>query len=173
MEEWRNLIYHNINYGEYYLVSNKGRIKNARNNYVLKNLIGPTGYYYVTLSLGSRESRKVVKVHRCVAESFLENLYNLPIINHKDGDKLNNNVSNLEFCSYQYNVEHAIAKKLFDPKENKCKIVVNKTLGMVFESIFDAGRWVDKNNPDKARKNIQRDLKSKSHKAYGYILNYV
>ncbi|WP_291392122.1 HNH endonuclease [Acinetobacter sp.] len=49
-----------------------------------------------------------ILLHRAVAETFLTNKENLPIVNHKDGDKLNNAVSNLEWCSSKNNHSHAV-----------------------------------------------------------------
>lgn len=58
---------------------------------------------YVCVMLYNNKERKRVKVHRLVAEAFLPNPLNLPCVNHKDENKANNDVSNLEWCSYKYN----------------------------------------------------------------------
>ena len=63
------------------------------------------GYVYVTLG---RFGRK--RLHRIVAETFINNPHNLPEVNHIDEDKTNNNVSNLEWCSRQYNAQHSLSK---------------------------------------------------------------
>lgn len=64
---------------------------------------------YRRVSLGHN---KKVLVHRLVAEAFIPNPESLPIINHIDGDKGNNHVENLEWCSHSYNVSHAIENGL-------------------------------------------------------------
>lgn len=51
-------------------------------------------------------------LHRMIAEAFLPNLEGLPFINHKDGNKLNNDVSNLEWCTQKHNIQHAYATGL-------------------------------------------------------------
>ena len=62
-------------------------------------------YYAVCLWQNGKMYNK--QIHRLVAISFLDNKQNLPCINHIDGNKLNNNVSNLEWCSYSYNTKEA------------------------------------------------------------------
>ena len=61
------------------------------------------GYYRVTLYAGNRAHKKQYMVHRLVAEHFIENPHNYPYINHKDENKLNNVVDNLEWCTAKYN----------------------------------------------------------------------
>lgn len=63
--------------------------------------------------MGSNDNKKNFKLHKCVAETFIDNPDKLPCVNHKDGDKLNNNVSNLEWCTIQYNALHAIKNNLY------------------------------------------------------------
>ena len=144
MEEvWRRLIYQGKDYGDFYLVSNTGEIKGVKTGKIRSKNINHEGYYFVSGSLGSRESKKTFKIHRAVAETFLENPNNYPVINHKDGNKLNNNTNNLEFCTYLYNSQHAIENNLYDPAEpNRIKIVQldKNTLELVriFDSIKDA-----------------------------------
>ena len=72
---------------------------------------------YKTIMLKSNEGKaKIFKVHRLVAETFIENPNNYPIINHIDGKKDNNHFTNLEWCTYSMNNKHAFDIKL---KENK------------------------------------------------------
>ena len=106
-EEWRRLIYQGKDYGNWYEVYNYGEIRNSKTKKVRKKNILKTGYYFVSGSLGSRKNKITFKVHKAVAETFINNLNNFPIINHKDGNKLNNRIDNLEWCTAQYNVQHA------------------------------------------------------------------
>lgn len=94
----------------------KGIDKHLRKGRILKKYIGTTGYYNVNLSKNSKS--KLKRVHRLVAEAFIPNPDNLPCINHKDGNKLNNDVSNLEWCTYAYNNSEAYRIGL---KQNKYK----------------------------------------------------
>ena len=97
---WKRMIYHGKDLGDFYLVSNTGEIKGVKTGKIRKKNINHEGYYFVVISLGSRENKPLIKIHRAVAETFIGNPNDLPVINHKDGNKLNNNVENLEFCTY-------------------------------------------------------------------------
>jgi len=72
-----------------------------------------SGYMKVDLNKDGHKGRKFV--HRLLAETFLDNPENLPIVNHKDGDKLNNSLGNLEWCSYSYNYMHAMKAGMITP----------------------------------------------------------
>lgn len=99
MEQWRDV----IEAKEYYEVSNKGRVRNKLTNALLRQRKQRTGYLSVELAYGVNKHRLV---HRLVAEAFIENPCMLPCVNHKDENKENNFVENLEWCTYQYNVRY-------------------------------------------------------------------
>jgi hypothetical protein len=97
-----------------YDVSSKGRIRRVHPpNYkhketlyvVLKPVINRMGYYRITLS--KNNNRINYSIHRLVAMAFIENPSNKPFINHKDGNKVNNTVENLEWCTPGENNIHA------------------------------------------------------------------
>ena len=100
-------------YEELYQVSNLGRVKSLykkigfyyRNEKILSNCTQPNGYLAVNLGKNSIITRK--SVHRLVAQAFIPNLENKPFINHKDGNKKNNCVDNLEWVTHSENVSHA------------------------------------------------------------------
>lgn len=86
-----------------YEVSNTGLIRNKRGR-ILRPAI-TSGYYRVTLC--NKGLNKNIHIHRLVASAFIDNPINLPIVNHIDGDKLNNSVENLEWCTFAHNNKHA------------------------------------------------------------------
>lgn len=96
-------------YDDYY-VSNLGRVLSlkGKKERFLKARIGKDGYYYVTLN--KKGKKKSFKVHRLVAKAFIPNPDNLPCINHKDENKLNNHIDNLEWCTQKYNINYGTAK---------------------------------------------------------------
>lgn len=99
IEVWKDI----PDYEGLYQVSNLGRIKSLY-NYRKYNILTPRikrGYY--TIGLRKNGIRKWHQVHRLVASSFISNDNNLPQVNHKDENKLNNNVDNLEWCTVSYN----------------------------------------------------------------------
>ena len=66
---------------------------------------------YKTVSLTKDGKTKTLFVHRLVAEAFIPNVYNLPMVNHKDEDKTNNFVENLEWCTNDYNINYGTARR--------------------------------------------------------------
>ena len=100
MEEVRVVI---PGYDWRYTVSNTGRV---RWQVELKPQINEKGY--ARASLHENNKCKKCKIHRLVAQAFVPNPLNKPFINHKDGDRLNNNADNLERVTAQENTDHAI-----------------------------------------------------------------
>lgn len=87
-----------------YFVSTWGNVKN-QNGALMKPFTNEKGYLKVQLKIYGK--KKNLRVNRLVAEAFLPNPYNLPQVNHRDGNKQNNSVTNLEWCTNQQNNEHA------------------------------------------------------------------
>lgn len=108
MELWKDI----QGYEGYYQVSNEGRVKSLERDVewrgtirhqserILKESTHNRGYKRVVLYNGSPN---IEFVHRLVAEAFIPNPNNYPIINHKDENPSNNRVENLEWCTPQYN----------------------------------------------------------------------
>lgn len=92
-----------------YQVSNLGRVKSLKfgKEKILTPTINSRGYYHTCLRKDGRSD--TVYIHRIVAKAFLPNPDNLPLINHKDEDKTNNRVDNLEWCSVYYNLHYGSA----------------------------------------------------------------
>ncbi len=107
-EVWKPYIYN-------YEVSNLGRIRNIKTNRILKTSVNSRGYESILLSLGSKGNIRCIVMHRVIAQLFLPNPDNLPVINHIDGNKLNNKLENLEWCTYLENSRHALEAGLFNP----------------------------------------------------------
>jgi hypothetical protein len=83
-------------------VLDNGRIyKKPISGKQMKQSLHTKGYKTVTLTKDGKS--KTTFVHRIVAEAFIENPYNLPMVNHKDEDKTNNFAENLEWCTASYN----------------------------------------------------------------------
>lgn len=100
----------NVQGYEMYLVSEDGVVVNSRTGRELKYDLSSAGYRRVTLS--SEGKTKRMTVHRIVAETYLNKESNSLVVNHKDGDKLNNKVTNLEWVSESENAKHAFRKGL-------------------------------------------------------------
>lgn len=83
-----------------YAITSCGRVWSYRHGKFLKDS-DSRGYRRVVLSLGNE--RKAFNIHRLVAEAYLPNPENLPCVNHKDENKSNNSVNNLQWCSILYN----------------------------------------------------------------------
>ena len=118
-EVWKRLIHQGKDYGDYYEVSNLGQIRNTKTKRIRKQNLLKTGYCFVSGSLGSREDKITFKTHRVVAETFIPNLNNLPEVNHKDGNKLNNCIDNLEWCTRIANMKHASEYGLLNAKRGE------------------------------------------------------
>lgn len=82
-----------------------------------RRLFKQRGYWVVQLYVNNNYIIK--KVHRLIAETFIPNPYNKPTVNHKDGNKLNNKVTNLEWATYSENIKHAFNTGLIDKDKNK------------------------------------------------------
>lgn len=98
---------------ENYLVDENGNIFSKNINRLLKQYENEKGYMYVRLS--KNDIQKKWFIHRCVACTFISNPNNLPQVNHKDENKKNNNVNNLEWCTNTYNQNYGKCQ------ENKLK----------------------------------------------------
>lgn len=116
-EIWRTLVYQGKKY-EKFEVSNRGNLRNALTKKVYKQCVAGIGYPQVCVSLGSRNAKKIIKVHKAVAEIFIPNAHNKPFVNHKDGDKTNSDVSNLEWVTAKENSQHAWETGLETPNIN-------------------------------------------------------
>ena len=107
-EIWKDI----PNYEGLYQISNYGRIKSYKQHNARLMSLSPNRYGYVEKQLYKNNKYESKRIHRLVAEAFIPNPNNLPEVNHKDGNKQNNTVHNLEWCTtkennwHRYNVLH-------------------------------------------------------------------
>ena len=97
-----------IGYEDIFSVTEDGRVYSKRTNKFLVQGTLKTGYKVISSKIGGRNGTSVcLRVHRMVAEAFIANPENKEQVNHKDGDKSNNNVYNLEWVTASENIQHA------------------------------------------------------------------
>lgn len=119
MEKWITIREH-----PNYEVSNRGNVRNKRNGYILKpQLNRKDGYHRVSLN-GKR-----YYVHRLVADAFFDGEHQEMDVNHIDGNRLNNDLTNLEWCTRKENIKHAYINGLKYPtvvRVVRCKFCVHR-----------------------------------------------
>lgn len=151
-----------------YLIYENGNIYSEKSKKYLKCSIDSKGYKYLDLT-HSQCIYRCPKVHRLVALAFIPNPNNLPQINHKDGNKLNNNVDNLEWCTNIYNTIEAIKlglKPIYEYHGKIYQYTLENKLINVFENPSEACKYIG----EKARgSNINRCIHGKRKTAYGFV----
>lgn len=172
-EQWKDI----EGYEGLYQVSDRGRIKSF--NYMNT---GKTGYIrpgkhrlgYLQIRLAKNGVRKTYYLHRLVAEAFIPNPDNLPEVNHKDEDKTNNQVENLEWCNHRYNVCYGTAikrtsEKNFNGKKTipVCQYTLEGKLVKIWSSATEAERQTDFNQA-----HICDCCNGKRKKHKGFIWSY-
>lgn len=130
-----------VNYQNYEVFDDGRVFSNFRHKFLKGEIV--QGYIQYTLYIDKKIQR--IKAHRLVALLFLENKDNFPCVNHKDGNKLNNSVTNLEWCTYEYNNYHARVNKLNDVSKSNSE------------------RWNDNDFKRRTSKNISSGLLLSQH----------
>ena len=165
-----------------YEVSSYGRIRSKTHidgfgrvykGKLLKQIL-KNNYYFITLYNKDFKSGKTFKTSRLVAETFIPNLDNKPYVHHKDHNKANNKIFNLQWVTAKENMyyEKEIIKSNFTP------ILCIET-GVVYESRGRAAKWLDENyfkgskNLTAVAQNINRVCKGNRNKAYNYRWSYL
>lgn len=97
-----------INDFEFYQITINGDVYSKRTKRKMKLSQNQNGYLYVQFSVNNK--KKNFYIHQLVAKTFIENPENKPFVNHKDFNKTNNHISNLEWCTYSENMIHALTK---------------------------------------------------------------
>ena len=120
------------------LVSDNGRVLSYRKNKWIElkssRNIKKNGYYHVEVV-----GKKHASIHRLVAETFIDNPYNKPQVNHKDGNRLNNHVNNLEWCTQSENQQHATRHGL---RSDNVPVIIIET-GEKFNSLSECARAIN------------------------------
>ena len=177
-EEWKTIIDF-----EEYQISNLGRVRSLKHNnvyYLNPMLRGYKNNQYKCVKLFGKKYQKVFAVHRLVAMYFIPNPNNYPIINHIDENTLNNIYTNLEWCSYSYNIKYGNCPnkrktKLLNRKDCSKPVEMYSLNGKFlkeFPSLREAGRFIGKENNITDITNCCNGYKINGtpvHKAYGFI----
>ena len=186
MEKWKEI----ENYEEVYEVSSEGRvrrksgyvnsgIKNNDKRYIVGKVLKQNKKRngYLTVDLSKDYKVKTISIHRLVAQAFIENPDNLPQVNHKNGNKLDNRAENLEWCTASYNRKHAFETGL---QKSRGKKVRCKQLDMIFDSSYKAAEYINEkkfknaNRPRNMSAKIRAACLGIQKTAYGYTWeNYI
>ena len=149
MEIWKDI----EGYEGYYQVSNHGRVRSQDRTVVFSD--GHVHYYktklmtlcpdkdgYLLVCLRKNGLKSTPKVHRLVANAFVQNPENLPIINHKDHNRANNHFSNLEYCTTKYNVTYkdAVRKRAVQRAKPVIQLTLDGCFVNEYESASEASR---------------------------------
>ena len=150
MEIWKDI----KGYEGLYQVSNYGRVKSLSrlkknfnvNTKTMDTIILPekirkpqlTRYGYYRIGLTKNSKQIYYSIHRLVTEAFISNPDNLPQINHKDENKTNNEVTNLEWCTAKYNGNYGTRNKRVGEKQYK-QIKCVET-GVIYKSLTEASK---------------------------------
>lgn len=142
MEEiWKDI----AGYEGMYQVSNLGRVKSlaritknqyGKQDYILKTKKSDNGY--ISIGLFKNNKQEILLVHRLVAQAFVPNPNDYPIVNHKDEDSTNNNANNLEWCTYEYNNNYGT--RSLRSSITKQKKIVQYDLDGKFIKIWDSAK---------------------------------
>lgn len=169
-------IWKSINGFNNYEISSLGRVRNITTGKVLKPILNGYGYYKVILYNNKAYTRFI---HRLVAENFISNPENYPCVNHKDEVKTNNSISNLEWCSHEYNNNYGTRNERIG-KANSIAMLGNKNpmakrvkcveTAEVFECTADAAR---KYNLELSSVSHAANLNHTQKKAAGYTWCYI
>lgn len=139
-----------------YMVSSFGRIKSLQRIVLRSNSIGclplkermikiiPDPNNYLRAAFCRNGETKTIRIHRLVAESFLPNPFNKPQVNHKDGNRQNNNVENLEWCTQSENMIHAnstgLKKVASGSSHAYSRPVIDLNTGVFYDSVTDLAK---------------------------------
>ena len=163
-------IFKNIQgYENLYQISSNGRVKSLNYNHTGKErILKPAKYNcgYLMVGLWKQGKSKRYLVHRLVALHFIPNPNNLPQVNHKDEDKTNNQVNNLEWCDSLYNINYGTRNQRV--VESLSKKVLCVETGKIYPSISEVQREFGF-----SKGNISKCCNGKLKQMYGFHWRYV
>lgn len=150
-----------------YKIDRCGNVLNVKKNVLLKPFNNGNGYLKVHLYKERKDNKKYV--HRLVAETYIPNPDELKEVNHKDENKANNNVENLEWCSHTYNMNYGTHNQRMSLSKSKAVLQLDINLNVIneFVSSREADRILGINNS-----NIIQCCKGKRKTAGGYYWKY-
>lgn len=154
MQNWKFI----DGYEGLYKISPTGDVWSCRKNRLKIPSEQNNGYMLVFLVKDGK--RKACLIHRLVAQTYIDNPCNLAEVNHVDGNKKNNKVSNLEWCSRSDNLKHR-ARVLGQRGNARAVICVEQ--GIEFDAIKDAAKWAGITSGA-----IQQSLRNSNRRAGGY-----
>lgn len=154
-----------------YMVNPAGKVYSLVSNKLLRAGCNKQGYKTVVLCKDGKE--KSFKVHRLVALAFIPNPNNYPCINHKDEDKTNNDVNNLEWCTHKYNINYGTARKRLSEtlKNNPLKMrkpVIQLSLSGDFVKEYRSTKEAEETTGID-RRQISRAINHVGKQAQGYL----
>lgn len=158
-EVWKPSSIHKV-----YGISNYGRVKNHKGR-ITEGYKHSSGYTLVSIA------SKQYLLHRLVALTFIPNPNGYQTVNHKDGNKKNNTVENLEWCSQSQNNQHAHDTGL---QQNTIRVKL-KEHNLEFSSCAKASEWVKENTNFKKASGgvISMGMKKRQDKVYGFTWEYM
>lgn len=173
-ERWKEV----VGYEGLYEISTKGRIMSLRRNIILKPKVDKDLYYRIGLTKNG--VRKFYRVHRLVAQAFIPNPNNYPVINHKDqtpnkkyGIPSNNNIENLEWCTMKYNNNYMNHNDLISKAQKNRKDLSTKILQYSLNGNF-IKEWESQKEVERILGFKQSNISSaclniKTHQMFGFM----
>ena len=164
MEEvWKDI----AGYEGIYQISNYGKVKSLKNNKTRKLIEDRDGYLWVALYKNKKQ--KIFFVHRLVAKAFIENKTNKPQVNHKDENKKNNIVTNLEWVTAKENINYGTRTYKASKKHNKpIKVIYRDGTYEIWESATIFANEFGLN-----RDSISDNIRNKRMTRNGLMFEYV